>query len=42
MNFSLRSVRAKLTLWNVGILALTLIVLESRSACEWNIPALRR
>ena len=27
MNFSLRSVRAKLTLWNVGILALTLIVL---------------
>lgn len=27
MNLSLRSVRAKLTLWNVGILALTLIVL---------------
>ena len=27
MKFSLRSVRAKLTLWNVGILALTLIVL---------------
>jgi hypothetical protein len=27
MNFPLRSVRAKLTLWNVGILALTLIVL---------------